>query len=324
MKVQGKTAKFVLPLALILLMPMLPQMARADEAATVKPPGELQLNAEQPTEDRAVPPIEQPKKLLNGQVSRESSGAGVPDSNPDGAPPVPAPNVGAESSMGKMGLQDALNMFNSLRQMPGGDPPRGKAGLQDAFKMLDSLRQVPGYEDSANVDDAVRSLRKYSLKINGRTVISPGAVVVMRSQQPKLSADEYRKMEYGVIGMVATVPVNGSGPVVTAVHPTCPAEFAGILPGDVIVKADNYVFKRGDGQRVFWKTIGGKAGTPVDVTVLRNAELITFHLVRMNIEDIADDHIRTTFETLLDVLGPPNADGQMSNIPDETTVPPGM
>ena len=119
-----------------------------------------------------------------------------------------------------------------------------------------------------------------------------------------MSSDDYRKLDYGVIGLESVVQLDGSGPVVTNCFPTCPATIAGIRPGDRIVKAGDYAFKRGDGQRVLWQKVGGKADTPIDITVLRDGELITFHLMRMNIEDIEDERIRRTFEALLSALGP--------------------
>lgn len=138
----------------------------------------------------------------------------------------------------------------------------------------------------------------------------------LKPRRPKMSSEEFRKLEYGVIGLNAVVHLDGSGPVITEVYPTCPAANAGMRPGDLIVKANDYVFKRGDGQRVLWNIVGGKADTPVDVTVLRDGELTTFHLMRMNIEDIQDNKIRGTFEDLLSQLGPPsnatrNAESQM-------------
>ncbi len=120
-----------------------------------------------------------------------------------------------------------------------------------------------------------------------------------------MSAEQFRQLEYGVIGLDAVVFLNGSGPIVSAVYPTCPAANAGIQPGDLIVRANDHIFQPGDGQRVMWQVVGGKAATPVDLTVLRHRRLLTFHLLRMNIEDIEDDQIRSTYEFLLSQLGPP-------------------
>ena len=134
-------------------------------------------------------------------------------------------------------------------------------------------------------------------------------------QKPMLSSDEYRKMEYGVIGLDALTPVIGSGgPTVTGLLRGGPAEKAGIQKGDLLVKAKKHVFKHGEAQRVLWQIVGGRAGTPVDVTVLRDGELITFNLIRMNIEDITDKTRRRQYELLLNALGPPKyeSDGDLA------------
>jgi hypothetical protein len=269
MKIQAKRLGHMLSAGIILAMSLPPLAVWADDAGTVK--SEVQLQSEQAAEDKTTPPIDRPKKLLNGQVSKERAGEGVPD-----------PNLGSSQAVPQMELRDAMKLFNSLIQ----------SGQN---------------QDHPNLQDAIRGLRAYRLTINGRNVLSRGGVIDLRSQRPKLSSEEYRKMEYGVIGLEAVMPLNGSGLAVNGVFPTCPCANAGIRPGDLVVKANNYVFQPGDGQRVLWKMVGGKADTPVDVTVLRNAELITFHLMRMNIEDIKDDGIRETFEALLSALGPPDA-----------------
>jgi hypothetical protein len=134
-------------------------------------------------------------------------------------------------------------------------------------------------------------------------------------QKPMLTSEEYRMMEYGVIGLDALTPVFGSGgPTVTGLLKDGPAEKAGMRKGDLLVKAKDHVFKHGEAQRVLWQIVGGRAGTPVDVTVLRNGELITFHLIRMNIEDITDRKRRRQYEFLLNALGPPRyeSDGDLA------------
>lgn len=120
---------------------------------------------------------------------------------------------------------------------------------------------------------------------------------------PTMSKEQFRKLEYGVIGMVSIVRQGVPGPLVTKVYPTCPAADAGIMPGDVVVQTGDHVYHAGDGQREMWRSIVGKAGTPVDVTVLRDGKEIVFHLVRMNIEDISDSDIRYCYECLLSAYG---------------------
>ena len=146
----------------------------------------------------------------------------------------------------------------------------------------------------------------------GKSSFSP--VIQLGSRKPLLSSEEYRKMEYGIIGLDAVIHIGSTGPVVEHVHPGAPAEVAGILEGDLIVKAQDHVFKPGEGQRVLWQTVAGRAGTPVEMSVLRDGEVIKFKLVRMNIEDIPDKTRRRQYEMLLSALGPPhyNADGDLA------------
>lgn len=154
--------------------------------------------------------------------------------------------------------------------------------------------------------DIQKALSRLGLGTGLSLIIGGGqtSFINLRAQRASMSSDDYRKLDYGVIGLESVVQLDGSGPVVTNCFPTCPATIAGIRPGDRIVKAGDYAFKRGDGQRVLWQKVGGKADTPIDITVLRDGELITFHLMRMNIEDIEDERIRRTFEALLSALGP--------------------
>ena len=124
----------------------------------------------------------------------------------------------------------------------------------------------------------------------------------------KMTSEDYRNLEYGILGMVTEKHFFGSKQTITEVYPGCPAALAGIEPGDVEVQTDDHVWNRGDDQRSNWNIADGKAGTPVDVIIKRHRQLITFHLIRMNIEDIQNDRIRRTFERLLRNLGPPRGD----------------
>ena len=124
------------------------------------------------------------------------------------------------------------------------------------------------------------------------------------SRQP-LSEDEYRKMEYGILGIVGTKSILSRYYTVTQVLPDCPAALAGVQVGDVQIQAGDHVFSEADSQGTYWRTMCGKAGTPVDIVVKRGDDLLTFHLVRMNIEDIHNDRIRQMYERMLSLFGPP-------------------
>jgi len=164
-----------------------------------------------------------------------------------------------------------------------------------------------------------QSLRELIRNSQGLFKLMAGAstnpALDLGKRKPMLSPEEYRKMEYGIIGLDALTPVFGSGgPTVTGLLKDGPAERAGMRKGDLLVKAKNHVFKHGEAQRVLWQIVGGRAGTPVDITVLRDGELITFHLIRMNIEDITDQPRRRQYEFLLNALGPPRyeSDGDLA------------
>lgn len=129
--------------------------------------------------------------------------------------------------------------------------------------------------------------------------------LTLQNRRPKLSPDDFRKLNYGVIGLTLMSFLDGRQSVVTGVYPTCPAALAGIARGDIMYEANGYRFKPGDDQRVLWQVCAGKADTPVDVTVIRRGQPITFHLTRMNIEDIQDKRVRTQYEMLLSALGAP-------------------
>ncbi len=119
------------------------------------------------------------------------------------------------------------------------------------------------------------------------------------------TSEQYRKLEYGVLGIVAQKNVFSRFYTITEVLPGCPAALAGLQKGDVEISANGHVFTAQDDQRSYWRTVAGRAGTPVDIVVRRNGELLNFRLVRMNIEDIENDRVRRLFERMLSSLGPP-------------------
>lgn len=159
-------------------------------------------------------------------------------------------------------------------------------------------------EEAEKLMKSARGFFKLFLDQNGINLNNP--TIQLSRRTPKLSPQEYRKMEYGIIGLDSFLQVGGPGPVVTKVYPGSPAAKAGIQPGDLILKARNHVFKPGEAQRVLWQVIAGRAGTPVDMTVLRNGQLVTVEMLRMNIEDVDDKNRRRQYECLLDSLGAPN------------------
>jgi hypothetical protein len=141
---------------------------------------------------------------------------------------------------------------------------------------------------------------------NLRMLVPQSGSGLFHLSERKYTAQEFREMNYGVIGIVCLRPIFGGKQTVIAVYPGCPAALAGIRPGDVEVQADSHVLGNFESQRSTWNTTDGEAGTPVDITVRRGHDLLTFHLIRMNIEDIPEQRVRRAFERLLEKLGPPN------------------
>jgi C-terminal processing protease CtpA/Prc len=124
----------------------------------------------------------------------------------------------------------------------------------------------------------------------------------------KLSSDDYRKLEFGITGFSSTK--SGKYPVVNQIYKGCPAEEVGLKFGDVMLRANGREFRKTDEQGDFWRIMDGRAGTKVALTVRRGDSIITFHLKRMNIEDIPNARVREKFEKLLRKYGPPSFDGE--------------
>jgi hypothetical protein len=271
--------------------PLLPREAVLDNAPTATAastaapstgPGLVATPASGGTE--AIPPgpgganNDNPKSstTLNGAVSRS-----------DNLPAMPSPYTG--NGAGSVPPFDPRAFFSA------GQMPRG--GTLNSGTSDERLRAILNAVQAARVSGA------YSVFLNGN-LTNHGAIKFGR-RTPTMSPDQFRQLEHGVIGLDSTVTFGKQFPVVRECYATCPAALAGIKPGDLLFKANDHVFQPGEGQAVTWKIIPGKAGTPVDITVLRDGQELTFHLIRMNIEDIKDDRIRTTYEMLLSALGPP-------------------
>jgi hypothetical protein len=119
------------------------------------------------------------------------------------------------------------------------------------------------------------------------------------------TAEDYRSLNYGIIGMKSKTNRFSKLDKVIAVFPDCPAQQVGIKPGDVIVKIADHTVDKKTTQKTIWQKADGIAGTHVDYVIRRHGELITFHLTRMNIEDIQNDALRQLYEKMLRELGPP-------------------
>ncbi|MDR3615396.1 MAG: PDZ domain-containing protein [Candidatus Obscuribacterales bacterium] len=118
----------------------------------------------------------------------------------------------------------------------------------------------------------------------------------------KLTTEQYRDMKYGVIGIMVQQSFTEHLPVIVDLLPECPAVLAGLQKGDELIEANGHRFEPGEGQLEFMRVIDGEAGTNVDVTINREGKKVQYHLVRMNVEDIADDHVRVRYETILTLM----------------------
>ncbi len=217
-----------------------------------------------------------PPTRLNGSVSRMDTVPGA------------APVTGAYMGGGAAGVPAIDPRAFSGGRMGGGTSMT--MDMSQLGKLMQALQEAKKSGD-------------YSVFLNGNAgQIGPYSFV---KRTPTMSSDEFRRLEHGIIGLDSTITFDSDYPRVTYCYPTCPAAQVGIKPGDYLVKAGDHVFRRGDGQAVTWRYIGGKAGTPVDITVDRDGQEIVFHLTRMNIEDIKDDNIRRTYESILSAYGPP-------------------
>lgn len=139
-----------------------------------------------------------------------------------------------------------------------------------------------------------------SQKLSGATSDAPR--ISLRGR--KMTAEDFRNLNYGILGLEITKSLWTGKQTVDEVYPGCPAAIAGIRPGDVEVQTDDHVWTMGDYQRENWHIASGQAGTPADVTIRRHGQLITFHLIRMNIEDIQNDRLRKDYENMLRKYGP--------------------
>jgi membrane-associated protease RseP (regulator of RpoE activity) len=159
-----------------------------------------------------------------------------------------------------------------------------------------------------SVDQSTSAQKESTPTLKGSAVrkSSPGFGLFGR----RWTSEDYRNLEYGIIGTVSTRRLFSKIDKITVVFPDCPAALAGIRPGDVIVQIADHVLKGKDTQRTTWNVADGKAGTKVDYIVRRHGELITFNLTRMNIEDIRNNGIRRMYERMLRELGPPGSNAK--------------
>jgi hypothetical protein len=121
----------------------------------------------------------------------------------------------------------------------------------------------------------------------------------------KLSADDYRSLGIGLIGYETSRTYFHTGAKIERLYAGMPAAEAGIKLGDVVIDATVDDSNVKDPTRPVWTFSCGIAGEPFDMTVQRHGQPITFHLVRMNMEDIPDPKVRHMYEDMVKQTGWP-------------------
>jgi hypothetical protein len=123
-----------------------------------------------------------------------------------------------------------------------------------------------------------------------------GAAVKKINAGKELSAAEYRDLGAGCTGFEAKKDFFQNIAKVIAVYPGSPAEKAGIRVGDKIVEDLNPAEANEHPDKPLFAVVCGQAGTPKDVTLLRDGQPVKITLIRMNIEDIQDPRDRHKWE----------------------------
>jgi len=178
------------------------------------------------------------------------------------------------------------------------DPPDATGTTLDANAAQTQPVDLGASANDAKLQPATATLEPFQLRAQAVKKFDAGLT---------LSADEYRSLEAGCAGYESDRTFFQDIAKVSVVYKDSPAEKAGIRRGDKIIDhpKDNDDAARGNPSQPREEVTCGRAGTPVDVTVLRNGKPETLTLVRMNIEDIQEPRYRRQWEQLLRQLGYP-------------------
>lgn len=204
---------------------------------------------------------------------------------------------------------DAADVPPATRDLQGGvaktetdtDANAGQLNSNANVVDLNAATAAASLNADANAASANSSATSTPLKGSVTRKHSPGFSLFGQ----RWTTDAYRNLNYGILGVVMTRWLFAKDEKVTKVFRDCPAALAGIKPGDVVIAYGNHTLDGHETQKTTWGTADGIAGTHVDYTVRRHGKLITFDLVRMNIEDIQNGSVRRMYEQMLRDLGPP-------------------
>jgi C-terminal processing protease CtpA/Prc len=163
---------------------------------------------------------------------------------------------------------------------------------------------TPGAIQTASkpLEGGVSKLRQL-LDATEKSELYPLAVQKLTSGV-KLSAEEYRALGAGCVGMESARTFFQNKAVVIRVYKDSPADRAGFRKGDILIDNDD----KDDDAKAHpeiprWKASFGQAGTDVTYTLLRNKKPVDITLTRMNIEDITNDKARHEWEKILSMSG---------------------
>lgn len=99
------------------------------------------------------------------------------------------------------------------------------------------------------------------------------------------SYQEQMNNAYVGVGVTIMLREDGAGIDITKVVDGGPADQAGILPGDILIKADGQAVVV-DGLDQTQELVRGEAGTSVSLTVLRDGQELTFEVTRAEIRSV--------------------------------------
>ncbi|MBS1956253.1 MAG: hypothetical protein JST89_18855 [Cyanobacteria bacterium SZAS-4] len=122
----------------------------------------------------------------------------------------------------------------------------------------------------------------------------------------KLTAEEYRSLGVGCVGMETDRTFFQNIAIISDVYRDSPADRAGLRKGDRLIDdRDNDEAAKEHPEIPRWKVTFGQAGTQSQYILLKHHKKVPITLTRMNIEDIADDNIRHEWEQIISKLGNP-------------------
>jgi len=122
------------------------------------------------------------------------------------------------------------------------------------------------------------------------------------ASKAKLTSEDYRNLGVGIVGLDSRQNYLKKYSRVIAVYPGCPAEKAGIKVGDMILEKHALTSKF---THTHYEFTCGIAGEPVDYTIKRDGQILNFHIIQMNIEDIPDPKTRHMCEEFVRQTGWP-------------------